>query len=393
MARRRYQRGSLQLRGTKRKCWYLVWREDVADSAGKVTRNQRATNLGTIEDLPTKPLARRRADLILASSCVNELGYRPRMSATFSEVAEQWKAHVMIHLKEGTRIKAQDHLRAHIIPEFGTMPLDAIGNMEVQAFVTRLSKTMRPKSTKNVLGTLSSVAKMAKAWGLTPCQFDAHALTLPRDRRPKRDRAFSLEQVRGVMLRASQPWRAVYALAALAALRGGEILGLRREDVDMANRKIVVRCSISPSRRLQDVKSAAGGRTIPMADSLVEILQDFFANHWRPNPDDLLFCTEAGRPLSHTKVLERHLWPLLRELGIEQRGLHAFRHTATSLLIEERVPLPLVQQIVGHAHVQTTLGIYAHVIRPEHRDAMDKLGRVVNCDRVVIDREGKSLIM
>jgi hypothetical protein len=46
-------------------------------------------------------------------------------------------------------------------------------------------------------------------------------------------------------------------------------------------------------------------------------------------------------------------------------------------LIEAGVPLPLVREIVGHASVSTTLGIYGHVLRPEHREALAKVGQIL----------------
>lgn len=392
MARKRYQRGSLQLRGAARDRWVLVWREDVQDpQTGTVARIQRVTPVGTLDELPTKPLARRKADMLLAAAGVNELDYRPRASVTFAEAAEMWKAHRMVHLKEGTQLKAKQHLAAHLLPAFGGMPLDAIGTLEVQTFITKLSTRMKAKSVANVLGTLAGVCSSAKAWGLSGCRCRREDLVMPRDHQPRQVIAFTVPDVRGILTHAAQPYRAMFALAALAALRGGEVLGLHVADVDLVEEVLRIRWSVSPSRKLQSVKSTKAERTVPMAPPLAAVLQDYLSNHWTPNPDGLLFATRTGRPLSHTKVLERGLWPTLLTLGIPQRGMHAFRHTATSLLIEEGVPLPLVQAIVGHAHVSTTLGIYAHVIRSEHREAMQKLGNLF-CDSVVTLQKGKALV-
>lgn len=59
MARKRYQRGALRKEGQK---WILRWREDVIDTTGRVVRSERRATVGTLQDLPTKPLARRAAD-------------------------------------------------------------------------------------------------------------------------------------------------------------------------------------------------------------------------------------------------------------------------------------------------------------------------------------------
>lgn len=267
--------------------------------------------------------------------------------------------------------------------------MDEINQEDVQVLVAALAKRMRSHSVKNVLGTLSSIMKTARAWGYSAGRWRLEDLILPRDHEPRRDRSFTVDEVSRILLRAAQPWKALFALAAFAALRGGEILGLTVDDIDLMGGVVHVRRSVSPSRALQSPKTRGSDRTIPMAPPLQAIIEEHLRNTWTPNPSGLLFATRTGRLLSHTKVLEKRLWPLLEALKIERRGLHSFRHTATSLLIEASVPLPVVREIVGHASVATTLGIYAHVVRAEHRDAMEKLGQILLPD--VTGFEGKPL--
>ena len=90
MARRRYQKGSLRVRG---KVWTLRWREDVVLADGTVKRVQRTTVLGTTEEFGTRRLAEREAEAVLAR--VNRLDYRPVKRATFAEFAERWKSQVV----------------------------------------------------------------------------------------------------------------------------------------------------------------------------------------------------------------------------------------------------------------------------------------------------------
>lgn len=373
MARRRYQNGSIRQVGTRRPKWILIYREDVVEGDA-IARPQRKVELGTLEEIPTKRLARRRADEVLRAVGINDTSYRPGRLVTLEEFAERWKRDVMVHLKEGTQEKAKQHLAAHLIPAFGTTTLDRIGQEDVQQFVTRLAARMNSHSIKNVLGTLGSITKTARVWDYSVGRWHLDDLVLPRAG-VKRERHFEIAEVREVLLRATQPWRAVYALGAFGALRGQEIRGLLAKDLNFKEGTLRVRQSISSTskRSIQSVKATRSDRTIPMAPPLQAILEEHMRTTWRDNPLGLVFCTQAGRPVSHTKILEDHLHPLLDNLQIEKRGLHSFRHTATSILIDAGVPLPLVREIVGHASVSTTVGIYGHVVRPEHRAAMAKL--------------------
>ena len=73
--------------------WAGRHREDVIGMDGKVQRVRRYVVLGTKRELPTKRLAERKMDSILAR--INGLDYRPGRIATFEEFAECWKVQVL----------------------------------------------------------------------------------------------------------------------------------------------------------------------------------------------------------------------------------------------------------------------------------------------------------
>jgi integrase len=62
-------------------------------------------------------------------------------------------------------------------------------------------------------------------------------------------------------------------------------------------------------------------------------------------------------------VVKRKLYPsaLLDSLGIPRGGLHAFRHTNSTLMDRLGVPPKVRQQRLGHSDPSLTLGVYTHV--------------------------------
>src|SRR5271154_4682849 len=78
LARRRYQKGTVQYRGRN---WIGRWREDVIIHDGSTRRIRRSQVIGTRDEFPTKKLARRQLDILLAR--INSLDYRPGRVATF----------------------------------------------------------------------------------------------------------------------------------------------------------------------------------------------------------------------------------------------------------------------------------------------------------------------
>ncbi len=82
---------------------------------------------------------------------------------------------------------------------------------------------------------------------------------------------------------------------------------------------------------------------------------------WKPNERGLLFATRNGTPWDANLLVKRKLYPLLDSLGIQRGGLHAFRHTNSTLMDRLGVPLKVRQQRLGHSDVSLTLDVYTHI--------------------------------
>jgi integrase len=370
MARRRYQKGSIRRRGNQ---WTLRWREDVVIADGTTKREQRTTLLGTVEEFPTKRLAQREATSFLAR--VNRLDYRPVRRATFAEFSENWKKQVIELLKPSTAKVMASHLRFHLVPAFGRTRLDEMGQEQVQTFVGKLAKGRSRHTILNVLGTLASILKMARKWGYAVAGFQQGDLVIPCSKPGMPGRFFTAEQVRSIVALASEPWRTIFALAAMTGLRPGEVLGLSIDDLDFEQRLIFVRRSAWYSHLISP-KSNRSVATVPMPGPLAEVLTNYLAS-WRPNEKRLLFSNHRDNPYSENKVVQKRLWPILDVLSIPRCGMHAFRHGHGSLMHSSGASLKVAQAQLRHADASTTSRYYLHVIGSEQRDAAEKVARIL----------------
>jgi integrase len=373
MARRRFQTGRLFLRGKKTPRWVGRWREDTITPGGSVSRIEKSAILGTKAELPTRRLAARRLELLLAR--VNAPSYRPVRIASLAVFAERWKAEVLAQRKPSTRNAAESHLRVHILPELGAMNLDQIGREYQQVFATRLSKIASRKTVLNVLGTLSSMLKKAKEWGYVCEGVEFDRLALPEASIGTVPRFFSADEARRIIEAAPEPFSTMFATLAMTGIRSGELLGLQLDDLDFERRLIFIRRSAWYGR-LQTLKSKASRGTLPMPEPLTAMLKNYLET-WKPNPMRLLFSNQIGRPMSANKVVQRKLWPILDALKIPRCGLHAFRHTHSSLLVEGGAPVSVAQAQLRHADPRITLGVYSHVVGDSQRNAVEKLAAIL----------------
>ncbi|MGC1107384.1 MAG: site-specific integrase [Candidatus Acidiferrales bacterium] len=299
---------------------------------------------------------------------------RPKAGRSLNNFVNEWRSNVASTLKPGTARAAESHLRTHILPMLGDLPLMAITTRNVQAFISQLAaKGLTRKTCENVLQTLASLVKTARAWRYIPEVFDRSALSLPRDKEKHEERFFTASEVKQIIAASEEPYSILYALLGVTGCRIGEILALKVSDLDFDRRIVRIRRTLDHATRLTHApKSKSSSADLPMPEGLATRLLAYLAGGWRENSDGWLFCNSKGKPMQRDKIAYR-LQATLRELGIEKAALHAFRHMAASELLEEGASPSVVQRQMRHSDARITLQRYSHIIGDAQRTAVNSL--------------------
>ncbi len=375
MARRRFQNGYLFLIGGKnRSVWVAQYRVDEVDHEGNVRRILRKEVLGSTNELKTRRLAQR--ELAKRLERINSFSYRPGQTATLIQFVESWRENVLVLRKPSSAKAAESHLRVYLIPRLGKLKLEELTQQTIQQLVSILARKLARHTLLNVLGTLSGILKSAKAYGYTCGDCSQDALVLPAARITRAVRFFSAGEAARILSAATeQPYRTMFVVAAPTRLRAGEVCGLSVDSVDLERKTITVTQSAWYGR-LQAPKSKSAVRTVPIADILRDVLRAYL-REWKPNPSRLLFATRTGNPHSANKVVQRKLWPILDGLNIPRAGFHAFRHAASTLLIDLGASPATVQAQLGHSDPRITLSAYSHTVDKSQREAVERLARIL----------------
>jgi integrase len=264
----------------------------------------------------------------------------------------------------------QTHTCGRISFRSWNLHLPEITTKVVQGFVAHLAGGGRSRKTvENVLLTLSSLLKTARAWGYTCGDFRFADLTLPREGVKAEPRCFTDDEVRRIIANVQEPLSTIIAVTSVLGLRIGETLALRTYDVDFAKHIIRVRQSVDAATRLVcGVKSKASSADLPMSKELETRLRTHLQRHDHKN--ELLFVNKRGRPFSANKLRAKQLHPLLDALEIPRGGFHSMRHGAASSLLEDGATPAVVQKQLRHSDARITLGIYGHVIGDAQRNAV-----------------------
>jgi integrase len=366
--RRRFQKGALVIRGKRNPQRCGMYREDVFRN-GTVHRLQRMVRLGPVSKLSERAAwAKFQPYLDRVNSTVK---MPPKSGVTLEVFIEEWRTSVSVNLKPSTVRAAESHLRTHILPNLGRLTLPELNTRLMQSFVTTLANVgLSRKTIENVLLTLSSILRTARAWEYECSSFSLSDITMPREGPKKEQRCFSAQEVGQIIAGAREPFKTMFSLVGILGLRVGEALALRVCDLDFEQKIIRVRQSVdSDTRVIQAAKSEASTADLPMPPALEARLRSFLTAP--ATESGLLFVNRNGRPYSANKLREKVLHPLLKQLGIPHGGFHAARHGVASEMFESGATPAVVQKQLRHSDARITLGIYGHVVGEAQRKAVE----------------------
>jgi integrase len=354
-----------------------VFREDILQSDGTFARKLRWVSLGPEKEMSKRAAWKAFQPYLNRVNTATKIP--PNAGMPLDTFVKEWRTNVAVNLKGSTTRAAESHLRAHIIPKLGGLPLMEINTKTIQTFVAYLATGGRSRKTvENVLLTLSSILRVARSWDYACGSFKLADITMPREGIRQEQRSLTDQEMGRIIAAASEPFGTILAITSVLGLRIGETLALRIGDVDFTKHIIRIRQSVdAATRNVQAVKSSASSADVPMPSQLETRLRALLLKH--DCKSELLFVNRRGRPFSANKLREKQLHPLLVKLGIPRGGFHSMRHGAASALLADGATPAVVQRQLRHSDARITLGLYGHVVNDQQRDAVQtRSTRLVN---------------
>jgi integrase len=242
------------------------------------------------------------------------------------------------------------HIRRHLKPALGSLPLTAIRGEPVDRFFAKLGDNgLREKSRKNVRATLRRILASAVEWGY----LDA-VPPLPKVKVPEaRFDHYSQEEGDALLAAARNDEERLLLLFALhTGARAGELLALEWGDIDWRSRKLIFRRSAT--RGIVGPTKSGRERKVPMTATLEAALRKH--RHLR---GALVFCNPDGSAMTLWQLHER-LEVTCKRAGLRKVRWHDLRHSFASQLVTLGIPIRQVQEWLGHATITMTMR-FAHL--------------------------------
>jgi integrase len=299
-----------------------------------------------------------------------------KIALGFKEAAEKYL--IKLELEGGKDIKMKRYrLNMHLKSFIGNVPLSKISTFDVERYkkyrleqdaqhaitkqgVVIIRGKTKPGTVNRELAALSHLFSKAVEWGW----IEHKPATIKRLKEDgSRITYLTLDQI-DRLLKAAQEDQNIqiypFILIGLeTSMRRSEILGIRREHINLQSRTIYIQ------------KAKAGAREQPITQHLAKFLEEYIKSLQPGTP--WLFTSAAAKE-GHTVNLDKPFRRVVVNAGLDPRQIvrHTLRHTAITHLVQAGVDLPTVKRISGHKNL-SMVERYSHQNGAHIESAMDKL--------------------
>lgn len=299
-----------------------------------------------------------------------------KIALGFAEAAEKYL--VKLEQEGGKDLKMKRYrLTMHLKPFLGDLPLSKISTFDVERYkkqrleqdaqhaVTKEGKVVirgktQPGTINRELAALSHLFTKAVEWGW----LEHKPAAIKRLKESSgRITYLTVDQIERLLKSAQEDQNIqIYPFILIGletSMRRSEILGIRREHIDLQRRTIYIQ------------KAKAGAREQPITAHLADFLTEYFKSLQPGTP--WLFTSAAAKD-GHTVNLDKPFRRVVANAGLDPTQVvrHTLRHTAITHLVQAGVDLPTVKRISGHKNL-SMVERYSHQNGTHIESAMDKL--------------------
>ena len=292
---------------------------------------------------------------------------------TFQNLYEIYMEDMAARLKQSTLLTKKAVLQTHILPFFGSKPINEIKASDVRRWQAKLMSSPNNYSQtylKKINTELNSIINYAKRFydlNTNPC---GKAGTIGKAKAEEMDYWTYDEYIafrEGVKDKSLS--YICFEVLYWTGMREGELLALSPADIDLDNKTISINRTyqrIEGKDVFTSPKTRKSKRKILIPDFLCQELSDYIQSRYMLDADERLFPVTKSY-LSHEMIRG------CKNTGVKKIRIHDIRHSHASLLINQGCDALMLADRLGHEKVSTTLNTYSHLFPHKQQELVHSL--------------------
>lgn len=317
-------------------------------------------------------------------------GKTAKQRMTYHELLYIWLDSGKTLWKESTYCKYRHIVECHLLPETENVFLDEIDTEYINQFLIKISSMGKGRDTPDLSPTyirlIAFVIKTSLSFAAQNhyCEPLSGEIRLPsKDRKHKHVLTIKEQRcLESALSPATNEKDLGIFLSLYTGMRIGEVCGLQWNDIDYENGMIHIRRTAeriinhNPENGekktkldLFDTKSLSSNRIIPVPSKIQSVLIDSDKSH-----------TYLIRGRTHDyidpRTLQYYFEKTLKKCGIRHVNFHALRHTFATRCMESGMDMKSLSELLGHANVNITLGIYVHSSLEHKRKQLEEMSKL-----------------
>ncbi len=369
--RMRLQQGSLKKKS--RQVGSGVWQFRWSEKGPHGRRIYRKKVIGTTEEYPDAESARNAVSGLITE--VNWANLRTNsIPLTITQLCSHFEQRELARSNTWRSYSTKKcyavYLRRWIVPQWGRYELRNVRTIEVESWLRRLPLARSScAKIRNVMSVLFNHACRYEFFDRNPIHLvrqSAKRKTAPNVLTPHEIKTLA----DGLAIRE----RTLVLLAASTGLRQSELFGLKWCDINLDDKTIFVTRSIVCGV-VGSCKTESSQKPVPVHPLIIETLLKWREQQPYRKSEDWVFASKRNRgrrPSWGQAILRKFILPKAHELGIQKHfGWHTFRHTYSTLLRSVGTEFKVMQELLRHSSLRSTLDVYTQAITPAKQAAQD----------------------